>query len=94
MRSEEWRCGAQIRKRRKFEKSARVCLLPHYRERLYGKRFSVVGKQLGAFTHFKTRAAFPFDAAHRHSSLLTPHSSLLTPNFSELRSIPYPLHDH
>ncbi len=31
-----------------------------------------------AFTNFKTRAAFQFDAAHHHSSLLTPHSFLLT----------------
>ncbi len=26
-----------------------------------------------AFTNFKTRAAFQFDAAHHHSSLLTPN---------------------
>ncbi len=41
-----------------------------------------------AFTNFKTRAAFQFDAAHHHSSLLTPHSSLsstrtISPNKNE-----------
>ena len=34
VRSEEWRCGAQIKKRREFGKSARVKLLLHYREPL------------------------------------------------------------
>ena len=51
-------------------------------ERLHGERFTVVGKQENAFSYFKTRAAFPFDAAHLHSSLLTPPSSLTTRTYS------------
>ena len=32
VRSEEWRCGAQIKKRRKFLKRGRTDLLPHSQE--------------------------------------------------------------
>ncbi len=35
-----------------------------------------MAKQERGFLFQKTRAAFLFDAAHYHSSLLTPHSSL------------------
>ncbi len=35
-----------------------------------------VGEQQNASANFKIRAAFQFDAAHHHSSLLTPNSSL------------------
>ena len=43
-------------------------------KRLYGERFTVVGKQQNAFTYFKTLRRFMNCAAHHHSSLLTPNS--------------------
>ena len=42
-------------------------------KRLYGKRFTVVGKQANAFNHFRNSRRFMNCAAHLHSSLLTPH---------------------